>query len=118
MFTTVGEAVFAMLWNVSSVSAPVTGALFIAGTARLWADDAGVRSRRDAMTIPTNRDAVIASSTENTLVLRVDLVTASGGPARAAYINSRISDCRDPLTDASRSPTTMLISVRTPKSSK
>ena len=63
MLTTVGDAAFAMLRKVSTLSAPVTGALFIAGTAMVCAADEGARSSRDAMIIPTNRDAVMASST-------------------------------------------------------
>jgi len=42
---------------VSADSGPVSGALFIGGTAIVWADDTGDRSSRDAMTIPTATDA-------------------------------------------------------------
>jgi hypothetical protein len=56
MFTTIGCCAFATLRNVWASSAPVTGALFMGGAVSVWADDAGVRSSRDAMTMPTARD--------------------------------------------------------------
>ena len=57
MFTTIGVAILAMLRNVDASSGPVNGALFIGGTAMVCAEDAGVRSNRDAITMPTNSDA-------------------------------------------------------------
>ena len=61
MLTTIGACAFAMFRNVSALSGPVSGALFIGGTARDWADDVGARSRRDAMTMPTATDAITMS---------------------------------------------------------
>jgi hypothetical protein len=57
MLTTIGVAALAMLRKVDASIAPVSGALFIGGTPMLCAEDAGVRSKRDAITIPTNSDA-------------------------------------------------------------
>ena len=57
ILTTIGVEAFAMLRNVSAFSAPVSGALFIGGTAIVCADEVGARSRRDAMTMPTASDA-------------------------------------------------------------
>ena len=61
MLTTIGACAFAMFRNVSAVSGPVSGALFIGGTAIVCADDAGVRSSREAMTMPTATDAMTIS---------------------------------------------------------
>jgi hypothetical protein len=52
MLTTIGDCALATLRNVCASSAPVTGALFIAGTASAWADDWGERSSCEAITIP------------------------------------------------------------------
>ena len=57
MFTTIGACAFAMLRKVSADSGPVSGALFIGGTAIVCADEVGVRSSREAMTMPTAIDA-------------------------------------------------------------
>jgi hypothetical protein len=42
-----------MLRNVVASIGPVIGALFIDGTFTVCADEAGARSSREAMTIPT-----------------------------------------------------------------
>ena len=47
--------------RVGASSGPVSGALFIGGTAIVCADDAGVRSSREAMTMPTASDAMTMS---------------------------------------------------------
>jgi len=57
MLTTIGACAFATLRKVSADSGPVSGALFIGGTAIVCAELAGVRSSRDAMTMPTAIDA-------------------------------------------------------------
>jgi hypothetical protein len=57
MLTTDGPAVFAMFRNVDASSVPVSGALFAAGTESVPANEAGARSSRDAITIPTTTDA-------------------------------------------------------------
>jgi hypothetical protein len=57
MFTTVGICALAMLRKVEASIGPPSGLLFIGGMVATWADDAGVRSRRDAITIPTATDA-------------------------------------------------------------
>ena len=62
MLTTIGVAAFAMLRNVCASSGPVIGALFIGGTAIVCADEAGVRSSRDAITMPTASEATAISS--------------------------------------------------------
>ena len=62
MLTTIGVAAFAMLRKVDASSGPVSGALFIGGTAMVCAEEAGVRSNRDAITIPTNSDATTRST--------------------------------------------------------
>ena len=62
MLTTIGVAAFAMLRKVGASSGPVSGALFIGGTAIVCAEEAGVRSSRDAITIPTTSDATASSS--------------------------------------------------------
>ena len=53
---------FATLRKVSAVSGPVIGALFIGGRAIGCAEEAGVRSRREAITMPTASDATATSS--------------------------------------------------------
>jgi hypothetical protein len=62
MLTTLGDVVLAMFRNVSAVTGPVSGALFIAGIAIVCADDWGERSSRDAMTMPTASDATAMSN--------------------------------------------------------
>ena len=57
MLTTVGICVFAMFRNVVASIGPASGELFIAGTETFCADEAGVRSSREAITIPTAREA-------------------------------------------------------------
>jgi hypothetical protein len=57
MFTTAGAFVFAMFRNVVASMGPVSGALFTEGTFTDCADEEGVRSRREAMTIPTAIEA-------------------------------------------------------------
>ena len=61
MFTTIGDTAFATFLNVCASSAPVTGALFIGGAVNVCACDAGVRSRRDAITSPTAIDETAIS---------------------------------------------------------
>ena len=63
MLTTIGDSAFATFLNVCASSAPVIGALFIAGIVSDCADDEGVRSRRDAMTSATANDSTALSST-------------------------------------------------------
>jgi hypothetical protein len=62
MLTTVGVIAFAMLRKVSAPIAPVSGALFIGGTAIVCAADGGVRSSREAITMPTASEATAISS--------------------------------------------------------
>ncbi len=63
MFTTIGDCALAMLRKVSArSSAPVIGALFIGGIAIVCADEAGVRSSRDAITMPTASEATAIST--------------------------------------------------------
>jgi len=62
MFTTAGMTVSAASRKVWAVRAPVSGALFNAGTVIVWADDCGERSSREAITIPTANDATAMSS--------------------------------------------------------
>ena len=62
MFTTAGEATFAMSRNVVAVSGPVMGALFIGGALTDCADDCGDKSSLEAITIPTASDAMAISS--------------------------------------------------------
>ena len=57
MLTTAGLIALAMLRNVEASTAPLSGALFIGGTAIDWADEVGDRSSRDAITMPTASDA-------------------------------------------------------------
>ena len=93
-------------------AAPVSGALFIGGTASVCADEAGVRSSRDAITMPTASD-------DDGDQQRVEQRGLAGGHRTPpCYTSARISVCSGPVTAASRAPTIMLISVRTPKSSK
>ncbi len=47
MLTTAGLALCAMVRNVVASSAPVSGALLVAGTLSVPANDAGARSSRD-----------------------------------------------------------------------
>ena len=61
MLTTIGDCDFAMLRKVCASIAPVSGALFIGGTAIVWAEEDGVRSRRDAITMPTASEATASS---------------------------------------------------------
>ena len=57
MLTTDGPSSCATLRNVDASSAPVSGALLVAGTVRLPANDDGARSSLEAMTMPTTSDA-------------------------------------------------------------
>ena len=60
MFTTAGDIALAMLRNVLASTGPLSGALFIGGAAIVvCADEAGVRSSRDAITIPTASEATM-----------------------------------------------------------
>ena len=58
MLTTVGICVLAIFLNVVASIGPPSGVLFIAGIATICAEEVGVRSRREAMTIPTASDAI------------------------------------------------------------
>ena len=112
MLTTIGCCALAMLRNVCASSAPVIGALFIGGTARVCADEAGVRSSRDAMTMPTASDATAISR-------RVEERGLAGGhrtPPDTQCQNLRLQ--RPGHRRRRARPTIMLISDRTPKSSK
>jgi hypothetical protein len=52
-----------MLRNVDASTGPLSGALFIGGAEpTVCADDAGVSSRRDAMTIPTASEATMINN--------------------------------------------------------
>ena len=51
-----------MFRNVAASTAPVSGALFMGGGTSVCADEAGDRSRRDAMTMPTASEATARSS--------------------------------------------------------
>ncbi len=62
MFTTAGDTALAMFLNVAASTAPLSGALFMGGGTMVCADEAGDRSRRDAMTMPTAREATARSS--------------------------------------------------------
>ena len=63
MLTTAGVTAFATSRKVVAViGVPLNGALLYAGAAMVWAADCGVRSRRDAMTIPTASDAIAISN--------------------------------------------------------
>jgi hypothetical protein len=45
-----------MFRNVVESIGPESGALFVAGTFKLPANDAGIKSRRDARTMPVTTD--------------------------------------------------------------
>ena len=62
MLTTDGVTALAMLRKVSALSGPLTGVLFIGGTAMVCADDVGVRSSLEAITMPTASEATAISS--------------------------------------------------------
>ena len=62
MLTTIGCCALATFRKVWASSGPVTGALFIAGAVSVWADDIGVKSKRDAITMPTASDDTAISS--------------------------------------------------------
>ena len=62
MFTTIGICALATFRKVWASSGPVSGALFIGGVVMDCADEVGVRSRREAMTIPTASEATAMSS--------------------------------------------------------
>ena len=63
MLTTIGDCALAMLRNVVASTAPLSGALLVAGIAMVCAEDAGVRSSREAMTMPTTSEAMAMSAT-------------------------------------------------------
>jgi hypothetical protein len=63
MLTTIGDWALAMLRNVSASIGPPMGALFIAGTAIVWAAEAGVSSSREAITSATANEATAVNST-------------------------------------------------------
>jgi hypothetical protein len=52
-----------MVRNVVASIVPTSGALLTDGTLTACADEAGVRSRRDAMTMPTAMDATAMRTT-------------------------------------------------------
>ena len=62
MLTTVGDTALAMVRKVVASIGPASGALLAAGTASVWAPDCGVRSIREAMTMPTATDATAMST--------------------------------------------------------
>ncbi len=53
MFTTIGDCDLATFLNVWASMGPVTGALFMGGTASDCADDSDDRSSLDEITMPT-----------------------------------------------------------------
>jgi hypothetical protein len=57
MLTTAPALYFAMFLNVVASIGPASGALLATGTFTVCADEAGVRSRRAAITMPTASDA-------------------------------------------------------------
>ena len=57
MFTTAGAIDLAMFRNVVASMAPASGALLVAGTDTVWADDDGVRSIFDVITTVTAIEA-------------------------------------------------------------
>ena len=57
MLTTVGLASCASVRKVEASSAPVSGALLVAGTVREPANEAGDNPSLDARTMPTTTDA-------------------------------------------------------------
>ena len=61
MFTTAGDTVLAMFRKVLASTGPLSGALFIGGAATIvdCADEAGVNSSREAITIPTASEATM-----------------------------------------------------------
>jgi hypothetical protein len=63
IFTTAGVTACAMRRNVSASIGPSSGALLTAGLdISISADEAGDRSSRDAMTIPTASEAIATST--------------------------------------------------------
>jgi hypothetical protein len=62
MLTTIGDCAFAMLLKVVASMGPLSGALFVAGTAMVCADETGDRSSRDAMTMPTTSETIAISA--------------------------------------------------------
>ncbi len=64
MFTTAGDTVLAMLRNVLASTGPLSGALFMGGGAMavVCADEDGVSSRREAITIPTASEATMINN--------------------------------------------------------
>ena len=63
--------------NVVAVRLPVIGALFTAGGWGAWADDAGPRLKREAITMPIAIDATAIRTAENSLVLGVDIMSSN-----------------------------------------
>jgi hypothetical protein len=61
MFTTDGLTEAATVRNVDASIAPLSGALLVGGTCSGWADEAGARSSREAMTMPTASEATAIS---------------------------------------------------------
>jgi len=63
MLTTIGDCALATFRNVVASIAPLSGARSVAGIAIVCAEDAGVRSRREAMTMPTTSEATAIRAT-------------------------------------------------------
>ena len=61
MLTTAGDTTFAMSRKVVAVSGPAMGALFIGGATPCAAEE-GDRPSREAITMPTAREAIATSS--------------------------------------------------------
>src|SRR5260221_11492100 len=102
MLTTAGVTALAMLRNVSALSAPVIGALFIGGTVIVCAIEPGVRSRRDASTIPTASDATTMTGTYKSVIFRVDILFSIQQLSAISHQPSAISHQPSAQTSDSR----------------
>ena len=60
--TTIGLCDLAMFRKVAISTGPSSGALFIDGTASVWAEDTGARPIRELSTIPTAAEAAASST--------------------------------------------------------
>ena len=73
MLTTIGVCAAAIRRNVCASIVPVSGALFIGGSANDCAAEVGDRSSRDAITMPTAIDTTAIKTIEKSVSRLVDI---------------------------------------------
>ena len=80
MLTTIAFCVAAVRRNVPASIGPLSEALFIGGVATgcVWSDEAGDMSKRDAITMSIAIEVTAIKATDNSVVLRFDIMSSAG----------------------------------------